>query len=87
VQYEAHVLSSADPGLPIDWQAPRRWQAARKAPAVYSAAVGVHDDAGDLAAAHRHRHGQRAVGQSGVVVHASAKPSTRREAMSRTEAR
>ena len=62
------ALSSADRGLPIDWQAPRRWQAARKAPAVYSAAVGVHDDAGDLAAAHRHRHGQRAVGQSGVVV-------------------
>jgi D-arabinose 1-dehydrogenase-like Zn-dependent alcohol dehydrogenase len=28
----------------------------------------VHDDAGDPAAAHRHRHGQRAVGQSGVVV-------------------
>jgi threonine dehydrogenase-like Zn-dependent dehydrogenase len=34
----------------------------------FAAAVGVHDDAGDLAAAHRHRHGQRAVGQSGVVV-------------------
>jgi hypothetical protein len=31
------ALSSADPGLPIDWQAPSRWQAARKAPAVYSA--------------------------------------------------
>ena len=30
------ALSSADPGLPIDWQAPSRWQAARKAPAVYS---------------------------------------------------
>jgi len=35
---------------------------------VFAAAVGVHDDAGDLAAAHRHRYGQRAVGQSGVVV-------------------
>ena len=30
------ALSSADPGLPVDWQAPSRWQAARKAPAVYS---------------------------------------------------
>ena len=35
VQYEAHVLSSADPGLPIDWQTDSRWQAARNAPAVY----------------------------------------------------
>ena len=30
------ALSSADPGLPIGWQAPSGWQAARKAPAVYS---------------------------------------------------
>ncbi len=30
------ALSSADPGRPIDWQAPSRAQAARKAPAAYS---------------------------------------------------
>jgi hypothetical protein len=36
VQYEAHALSSADPGLPIDWVMPSRVQAARNAAAVYS---------------------------------------------------
>jgi len=36
VQYEAHALSSADPGRPIDWQMESRWQAARNASAVYS---------------------------------------------------
>ena len=35
------ALSSADPGLPIDWQAPSRAQAARKAPAVYSLPLSV----------------------------------------------
>jgi transposase InsO family protein len=30
------ALSSADPGLPMDWLMPSREQAARKAPAVYS---------------------------------------------------
>jgi hypothetical protein len=30
------ALSSADPGLPMDWRMRSRWQAARKAPAVYS---------------------------------------------------
>jgi len=68
-------LSSADPGRPIDWETESRWQAARNRPAVYSAAlVGVHDDAGHLAAAHRHRHGQRPVGQLGVVMLAQREP-------------
>ena len=31
------ALSSAEPGLPIDWAIPIRWQAAWKARAVYSA--------------------------------------------------
>ena len=30
------AVAGADPGLPIDWQTESRWQAARKAPAVYS---------------------------------------------------
>jgi hypothetical protein len=38
-------------------------QAAWNASAVYSLPRGVEDDAGDRAAAHRHRHGQRAVGR------------------------
>jgi hypothetical protein len=36
VQYEAHVLSSADPGRPMDWVTESRWQAAGKDRAVYS---------------------------------------------------
>jgi hypothetical protein len=36
VQYEAHVLSSAEPGRPIDWQMDSRWHAARNSRAVYS---------------------------------------------------
>jgi hypothetical protein len=47
---------------------PSRSQAWRKAFAVYSAAlVGVEHHAGHLAAAHRDRHGQRAVGQRRIV--------------------
>ena len=42
---------------------------ARKAAAVYSALIGVEDDAG-----HRHRHHQRAVGQLGVVMLAQREP-------------
>ena len=30
------ALSSADPGLPIDWETPSRWQACRTRAAVYS---------------------------------------------------
>jgi hypothetical protein len=61
------ALSSADPGRPIDWRMPNRSQAAGTSPAVYSL-VGVQDDPGDRvpAAAHRHRHGPRRVGQLGV---------------------
>ena len=36
MQYETTALSSADPGRPIDWVTPRRWQAAWKDRAVYS---------------------------------------------------
>jgi hypothetical protein len=36
VQYEAHFLSRADPGLPIDWVMESRWQAAWNDRAVYS---------------------------------------------------
>jgi hypothetical protein len=36
VQYEAHVLSSADPGRPIDWRMPGLVQACRNRAAVYS---------------------------------------------------
>jgi hypothetical protein len=39
-----------------------------------AALVGVEDDAGHGAAADRHRHGQRAVGQPGVVVLAEGEP-------------
>src|SRR5436190_19847147 len=39
-----------------------------------AAAVGMHDHAGHGTAAHRHRHGQRAVGQAGVVVLAEGEP-------------
>ena len=63
------ALSSAEPGRPIDWTMESRVQAARMAPrGVFAALVGVEHHAGGLATAHRHRHGQRAVGQGGVVV-------------------
>ena len=63
------ALSSADPGLPIGWRMPGRWQAARTVPEVYiPAPVGVHDDPGHFPAAHRHGHGQGAGGQLRVVV-------------------
>jgi hypothetical protein len=39
-----------------------------------AALVGVQDDAGHGAAAHRHRHHQRAVGQLRVVVLAQGEP-------------
>jgi hypothetical protein len=71
------ALSSADPGLPIDWEMPSRAQAVRKAPAVYcalAALIGVEDRAGHLPAAHRHRHGQRPVGQVRVVMLAQGEP-------------
>jgi hypothetical protein len=69
------ALSSADPGRPIDWEMDSRAQARRNRPAVYSAAlIGVHDDAGHLPAAHRHRHGQRPVGQLRVVMLAQGEP-------------
>ena len=60
----AHGLADAQPlaGLP---------EAAR---GVLAALVGVEDHAGHLAAAHGHRHGQRAVGQLRVVVLAERKP-------------
>ena len=58
------ALSSAEPGRPIDWRMPSRAQAARNGPGgVFAALVGVQDHAGHLAAAHRDRHRQRAVGQ------------------------
>jgi hypothetical protein len=41
---------------------------------VFAALVGMEDDAGHAAAAHRHRHGQRAVSQLGVVVVADGEP-------------
>jgi hypothetical protein len=47
----------------------------------------VEHHAGHLAAAHRHRHGQRPIGQLRVVALAEGNPSTRREATSRTETR
>jgi len=41
------ALSSADPGLPIDWLTESRRQAARNRPAVYLAAlISVEDHAG-----------------------------------------
>ena len=69
------ALSSADPGRPIDWEMDSRWQAARKAAAVYSLPwIGVEDDARHGAAAHRHRHHQRPVGQLRVVMLAQREP-------------
>src|SRR5690349_14430828 len=71
------ALSRADPGRPIDWRTPNRSQAARTRPAVYSAApIRVQDDPADRLrpAAHRHRHGQRGVGQLGVVMLTQREP-------------
>ena len=52
--------------------------AARRRPGTGSrctrAPVGVHDDAGHRAAAHRYRHHQRAVGQVRVVVLTQGEP-------------
>jgi hypothetical protein len=70
------VLSRADPGLPMDWAMESCWQAARNAKAVLrrplelklAALVGVEDHPRDGAAADRHGHGQRPVGQLGVVM-------------------
>ena len=41
---------------------------------VLAALVGVHDDPGYLPASHRHRHGQRAVGQLRVVMLRQGEP-------------
>jgi hypothetical protein len=46
----------------------------RPVESAFTAAVGMHDDAGDLAAAHCHRHRQGPVGQLGVVVLAEREP-------------
>jgi hypothetical protein len=40
----------------------------------FAALVGVEDDAGHGAAAHRYRHGQRAVGKPGAVLLAEREP-------------
>jgi hypothetical protein len=53
----------------------------------FAALVGVHDHSGRMAAADRHRHRQRAVGQFGVMVLAERKPQHPPEPMSKTLAR
>ena len=57
-----------------DWRMPSRWQAIRNRPRCTRCLIGVHDHAGHGTAAHRHCHGQRAVGQVGVVVLAEGEP-------------
>jgi hypothetical protein len=72
------ALSSADPGRPIDWEMPSRAQACRTRPAVYSLPWSVcRMTPGHLAAAHRYRHDQRAVGEPASWCSPSANPSTR----------
>ena len=69
------AVSSAEPGRPIDWRMHSRPQAcADQARGVFAALVGVQDHAGDLPAARRHRHRQRAVGQLRIVVLAEREP-------------
>src|SRR3954454_11099751 len=71
------ALSRAEPTRPIDWVMPIRSHAVRNVPAVYSTAlVAVEDHAADRlpATAHRDRHGQRVVGELGIVVLAEGEP-------------
>ena len=69
------ALSRAEPGRPMDWRTDR---ALARLPecfrGVFTALIGVQDDARYLSAAHRHGHGQRAVGQLRVMVLAQREP-------------
>jgi hypothetical protein len=69
----ATALSRADPVRPIDWVTSACVQA-NSCPGVLTALVGVEYHPGDLAAADRDRHTQRAPCQLGVVMGVHAEP-------------
>ena len=69
------ALSSAEPGLPIDWRMPSRSQAApEETRGVLAALIGMQDHAVNLAAANCRGHRQRPVGQLRVVMPGQGEP-------------